>query len=199
VIIDGTDPVPALSPDPSTAPVLGVAISGTPSADEIGRLVRATGARLIAVPGDHDADQSTVDNAVKAGDGIAVCAVITQFGGDPWSSAGDDLVARCARLAAGGVCAVYLHTPDRPDAEPDGERGDALFEQALLWADRIRTESGVPVLIDGPDGWARSVHRQTTADWAARLHVAIISGRVDVVVAWPLTVPSPSDPRRSAC
>jgi hypothetical protein len=59
-----------------------------------------------------------------------------------------------------------------------------------MWADRIRTESGLPVLLDGPDGWALRVCRQETDDdWPTRLHTTVVSGRADVIVAWPLGEP----------
>lgn len=101
--------------------------------------------------------------------------------GDEWSADGDDLVEAVRALVARGAAGVLLRAnPVRP-----------LSWAALLGhADRVRTETGTAVAVTVPDGWALQLP-STEADepWSTRIHLALISGRVDLVVGGPLPLP----------
>jgi anthraniloyl-CoA monooxygenase len=108
----------------------------------------------------------------------AVITGLTCPRADAWSGHGDRLVERCRTLADEGVAGLHLH-------------GEAPWERMLAWADRVRTESGLAVLIDCPDGWSLPDESDANGDdWPTRLHVALISGRADMAVGWPHRMPS---------
>lgn len=139
----------------------------------------ANGQGLVEVALDADTDHASVRAVVaRAGSTSAVCVGIDCPLESAWSAVGGDLVDRCAALGSLGVAGVHLRDPGGKD-----------WEHLLAWSGRIRTEAGLPVLLDGPDGWALRVRRTRSDDWATRLHLALVSGRADVIVAWPLTVP----------
>ncbi|MGB3437232.1 MAG: FAD-dependent monooxygenase [Actinophytocola sp.] len=154
--------------------VLGVVVDPA-DVDRAPEVVRASGARLVVLMSDGDLVLPAVDVLIDDLAGtVAVCVGLACPVGSAWRPGGDEVVVAAVRWRARGAVAVHLHGA--------GEN----WEHGLEWADRIRTESGCAVLLDGPDGWALRVrHDEQEDDWATRLHVALVSGRVDVVVAWP--------------
>ena len=102
-----------------------------------------------------------------------------------WTPAADGWLAR---LRDTGVVGIHLDN-GIPVTSP------AHWYHLLGYADRVRTEVGLPVVVDGPDGWALDGPVEPDADdWRTRMHVALLSGRVDLVATWPL----PRTVRRSA-
>lgn len=107
---------------------------------------------------------------------------------DAWSVDGDRLMESCRALADEGVAGLHL-------------RGDARWDRMLAWADRIRTEGRLAVLVDCPDGWALRVRAAEGVgaeqdNWPTRLHVALLSGRADLAVGRPLGILNPPAVRR---
>jgi 2-polyprenyl-6-methoxyphenol hydroxylase-like FAD-dependent oxidoreductase len=119
-----------------------------------------------------------------AGPDVAVLAVFDRLGageGQAWSVGGDRRIERCLDLADQGADGVYL----RSSGGTEDWRG--LLDEA----ERLRTGTGLPVLVDGPANWALSVRAEADRDdWPTRLHLAIVTGRVDLVAAWPLGRPA---------
>ncbi|MFJ5992218.1 FAD-dependent monooxygenase [Lentzea sp. NPDC092896] len=142
----------------------------------------AAGALVLefVASGDDETDDRVLGGLLDlTGPDAAVLAGFAVPVGSPWSARAERVLDRCEKLIAGGVCAVH--------ARRDAAR---TWSHALAWADRLRTERGVPVLADGEDGWAAGVRAEDSQDdWATRLHVAVVSGRVDMVAAWPLGRP----------
>ncbi|ROP31357.1 FAD-dependent monooxygenase [Couchioplanes caeruleus] len=87
---------------------------------------------------------------------------------DPWSDAGTALLDRCVELRDAGAAAVHLRHRD----------GGIDWPRMTAFADRVRTETRTPVLIDVPP----TVDRQ---DRARTVHLGILSGRYDLA-AWRL-------------
>ncbi|MFI7672090.1 FAD-dependent monooxygenase [Actinophytocola sp. NPDC049390] len=146
--------------------------------DETGRdTVVAAGARLVVLMCADRRALSSVDALIAdLADTAAVCVGLACPTGSAWSAEGEEVTAVARGWRERGVAAVYLH--------------GAEWEHGLAWADRIRTESRRAVFVDGPDGWALRVRGDGEEDWSTRLHVALVSGRADMVVAWPLGAPS---------
>ncbi|MFD9704354.1 FAD-dependent monooxygenase [Lentzea sp. NPDC059081] len=140
----------------------------------------ALAARALVVEhvasGDDEADDEVLTWLLDlTGPDAAVLAGVDVPDGSPFSPLGEQVLDRCEKLLAAGVAAVHLRC---------GE--GQTWAHTLTWADRLRAERGVPVLADGPDGWALRVRADDAQDdWATRLHVAVVSGRADMVVAWP--------------
>ncbi|MEO7287051.1 MAG: FAD-dependent monooxygenase, partial [Jatrophihabitantaceae bacterium] len=92
------------------------------------------------------------------------------------AAAADELVEQAIALREKGFAAVLL-TP----AEPDPAAG---WEEYLRQASRIRTEAGVAVAVCVAEHWALDLTRDADRDaWPTRIHLALIAGRVDLVVA----------------
>ncbi|WP_416983447.1 FAD-dependent monooxygenase [Streptomyces sp. T028] len=97
-----------------------------------------------------------------------------------WSSEGEDFVQWCSEQTRAGAIGVHLRLP----REELTERG---WGRALAYADLVRESSRKIVLLDAPDGWALAApdsHRGES--WGTRIHTALLSGRLDIVVARPL-------------
>jgi hypothetical protein len=155
--------------------------------DQLDRaLMHRIGVRLVEV---MLTEAAVLDSLDSPDDGIAVCAGLACPPVTPWSRVGDRLVDRCRSMYGAGVAGLRLHAPDDPAIE---------WDHVLRWADRIRTETGLPVLVDGPPGWVvtqRGVERVADVpkdDVPTRLHIALVSGRADVVVADAVVRPVPS-------
>ncbi|MEU2764468.1 FAD-dependent monooxygenase [Streptomyces sp. NPDC007094] len=100
-----------------------------------------------------------------------------------WTAEGESFLRRCSGLASSGVEGLHLML-DESGPAPEG------WERALEYADRVRERSRLAVLLDVPGGWAWSApdsHRGES--WATRLHTALLSGRLDMVVAQPFARP----------
>jgi 2-polyprenyl-6-methoxyphenol hydroxylase-like FAD-dependent oxidoreductase len=98
-----------------------------------------------------------------------------------WTIAADELVERAATLREQGAAGVLL----RPGAASQIWQDGAWWDGALRHASRIRTEAAIPVAICVPADWAFDLPRDANADaWPARIHMALISGRVDLVTPW---------------
>ncbi|WP_283133038.1 FAD-dependent monooxygenase [Rhizohabitans arisaemae] len=94
-----------------------------------------------------------------------------------WTEEGDALVRHAAELRERGVDGVLLR------GSPAGDGWDAV----LRHADRVGTETGLPVAVGVPHDWAARPHDEESAaePWPARVHLALLSGRIDLVVAEP--------------
>ncbi|MEV7420947.1 FAD-dependent monooxygenase [Streptomyces sp. NPDC089919] len=80
-------------------------------------------------------------------------------------------------LAARGVTGVLLH--------PDPLRRD-WWSELLEQADRVRNDAGLAVAVRVPDGWTPEPPDRPGRDpWSARLQLALVSGRVDLVASAP--------------
>lgn len=103
-----------------------------------------------------------------------------------------DRLSVCASAAAeAGAAGIHLRLPD-PDTSSKSATGvgEDPWTVVLELADRLRTESGLPLIIDAVGGWALDAPGHTADNWPARLHTALVAGRVDAVASFPLT-PSP--------
>jgi anthraniloyl-CoA monooxygenase len=111
--------------------------------------------------------------------------------GPEWSADADRLVARCRALAADGLVGGF-----RVRAE---EVTDAAWPRSVGYADRIRAATGLPVIVDGARDGALNVARHAGADdWPTRLHLAVVTGRADLVTTWPLGDPATPAIRQGA-
>lgn len=97
-----------------------------------------------------------------------------------WSTEGENFVQWCSDLAHTSADGLHLKLPQH-------ELRTKGWEYALDYADRIREHCRKPVLLDGPDGWALANPDSHRADsWGTRIHTALLSGRLDIVVAQPI-------------
>ncbi|MFI6509044.1 FAD-dependent monooxygenase [Streptosporangium sp. NPDC050855] len=187
----------------TTGAVLGVVVAPETHPGAVGRVARAGGVRLVEILPDQGLPGPAPVTALldEAGPATAVCAGLRRPDEDAWSAGAERLLDGCRRLRALGVTALHLHgapAGSRPALRSIPHSGPCSvgtrWEHLLGWADRIRTETGLPVLLDAPDGWAP--HTNGTGDhpgsgerdrdgddWATRLHTALVSGRADVIVA----------------
>ncbi|GAA3944838.1 FAD-dependent monooxygenase [Actinoplanes auranticolor] len=61
------------------------------------------------------------------------------------------------------------------------------WERTLHDAELIRARTGTPVAVAVPSGWEYDLARDVTVDpWPYRIHLALIAGRIDLVVPLPL-------------
>ncbi|MFD9823820.1 hypothetical protein ACFWW0_33970, partial [Streptomyces violascens] len=90
----------------------------------------------------------------------------------------DCLVERALGAAEAGACALHLRAPD-----------DTGLAHALEHADRIRTATGLPVMLACTDGWALETPAGRAEGRHALLHTALVAGRIDAVSGWPLAGP----------
>jgi 2-polyprenyl-6-methoxyphenol hydroxylase-like FAD-dependent oxidoreductase len=92
-----------------------------------------------------------------------------------WADAGDELCRRAALLRAQGADGVLL-VDDRAGGTRSG------WDRTLSYASRIRTQAGLAVAVCVPVDWALDLTLDTEADaWPTRIHVALISGQIDLV------------------
>lgn len=143
---------------------------------EFGRLARDRGVdavELVAGPAGEEPTELLVARVstlrAAAGAAIAVIAGITEPAETAWSPRGDAVVALCRRLGEVGADAVHL-------------REISGWDAALAWADRIRTETGLLVVIDDPGRWA-AAGGSAANHRAVTLGCAIVSGRIDLVAS----------------
>lgn len=154
--------------DSATARLAGSALSA-------GALVL----ELVAGGDEENEDRLLGELLDLTGPDAAVLAGFTVPEESPWSARGERMLDRCEKFLAAGVSAVHLRCA-----------ATQAWPHTLAWADRLRTERGMPVLADAPDGWALRVRAtESPDDWATRLHVAVVSGRVDMIAAWPVVRP----------
>ncbi|MCX4857780.1 FAD-dependent monooxygenase [Streptomyces canus] len=100
-----------------------------------------------------------------------------------------DQLSDCASAAASaGAAGIHLRLPE-PAASTESAPGvgEDPWTVVLELADRLRTESGLPLIIDAAGGWALDAPGHTADNWPARLHTALVAGRVDAVASFPLT------------
>ncbi|MEU0942780.1 FAD-dependent monooxygenase [Streptomyces canus] len=100
----------------------------------------------------------------------------------------DQLSACASTAAAAGAAGIHLRLPE-PDTSTESATGvdEDPWTAVLELADRLRTESGLPLIIDAVEGWALDSPGHTADNWPARLHTALVAGRVDAVASFPLT------------
>lgn len=100
-----------------------------------------------------------------------------------WSTEGENFVQWCSDRVHADVDGVHLRL-SQEELTTEG------WKYALDYADRIRERSRKPVLLDGPDGWALTGPDSHRIDsWRTRIHTALLSGRLDIVVAQPISRP----------
>ncbi|GAA3038529.1 FAD-dependent monooxygenase [Streptosporangium longisporum] len=188
----------------TTGAVLGIVVSPEADPGAVGRAAHAGGVRFVEILPDQGLPGPAPVTALldEVGPATAVCAGLRCPDEDAWSAGAEPLLDRCRRLRALGVTGLHLH---------DAPAGIG-WEHLLGWADRIRTETGLPVLLDAPDGWTPRTDEtgdhtgkgertggegrttdqageqikdrtQDEDDWPTRLHVALVSGRADLIVA----------------
>lgn len=109
--------------------------------------------------------------------------------GRPTRQQADQLSACASAAAAAGAAGIHLRLPE-PDTSTKSAAavGEDHWTVVLEMADRLRTESGLPVIIDAVGGWALDAPGHAADNWPARLHTALVAGRVDAVASWPLAL-----------
>jgi anthraniloyl-CoA monooxygenase len=108
--------------------------------------------------------------------------------GRPSRQYADRLSACASAAAAAGAAGIHLRLPDPgTSTESAAGVGEDPWTVVLELADRLRTESGLPLIIDAVGGWALDAPGHTADNWPARLHTALVAGRVDAVASFPLT------------
>ncbi|MFE9881064.1 FAD-dependent monooxygenase [Streptomyces sp. NPDC005784] len=102
-----------------------------------------------------------------------------------------DALSRCASAAAAtGVVAVYLRLAGHAAAaEPTAWAEEDSWTTVVELADRLRTASGLPLIIDAPAGWALDAPGHAADNWPTRLHTALVAGRVDAVASRQVALP----------
>ncbi|MEU5310564.1 FAD-dependent monooxygenase [Streptomyces sp. NPDC021562] len=109
--------------------------------------------------------------------------------GRPTRQQADRLSACASAAAAAGAAGIHLRLPEPGTAtKPAASAGEDQWTVVLELADRLRTESGLPLIIDAVDGWALDAPGHAADNWPARLHTALVAGRVDAVASWPLAL-----------
>ncbi|WP_433496288.1 FAD-dependent monooxygenase [Sphaerimonospora sp. CA-214678] len=93
--------------------------------------------------------------------------------GPEWTAAADALVERARLLRRRRVDGVLLR-PGRPV--------ELCWDEMLRHAARVRVEAGLPVAVYAPADWALDLAREADTDpWPTRIHVGLVSGRIDLV------------------
>ncbi|MGI5186121.1 FAD-dependent monooxygenase [Dactylosporangium sp. CA-152071] len=88
------------------------------------------------------------------------------------SGAADLLVAQAGGFAAQGFAGVLLRGPN--------------WQQTLVCAGRIREETGLLVAVAVPEDWAADrPYEPAVEPWPDRVRLALVTGRADLIVAWP--------------
>ncbi|MBB6418603.1 FAD-dependent monooxygenase [Streptomyces sp. AK010] len=132
---------------------------------------RAVGIRMI---------ERVLPTTAAPQDGMSVVVGVGCPPVPAWTSEGEDFVQWCSEQTRAGAIGVHLRLP----REELTEQG---WGRALAYADLVRESSRKIVLLDAPDGWALAApdsHRGES--WGTRIHTALLSGRLDIVVARPL-------------
>ncbi|MFC8845298.1 MULTISPECIES: FAD-dependent monooxygenase [unclassified Micromonospora] len=161
---------------------LGMVVDQTTSIDDLVRMVVATGAGMVEMLLGA-ASAKDVPRLTTIADRLTptpLCVGIHCPPDAAWSALGDELLENCRALHAAGIAAVHLHTVGALHED---------WDRRLDWSDRIRTEAELPVLLDGPTGWTTGTHHDIDDDCGPRLHLAVLAGRVDIVVARPQLTP----------
>lgn len=125
------------------------------------------------------------------GDHVMLAVTMRPPDGDAWSPAASETLARCVALAEAGADLVRLGGPGVAVGAVESAH---LPHLDLL--DRIRTETGLATCADGGTGWALSAPADPSATWPEEIHVALLSGRIDLMAGWPLTSPGWPAPYR---
>ncbi|MEV7532822.1 FAD-dependent monooxygenase [Streptomyces hydrogenans] len=96
-----------------------------------------------------------------------------------------------------GIGSPADSVPARAAGTRTGPVGDpaARWHALLGHAERVRTETGAVVAVPVPDGWALDLPGSTGGDaWPTRIHLALVTGRIDLVVSAAPTVTRPAVP-----
>ncbi|MEW5632922.1 hypothetical protein AB1388_41220 [Streptomyces hydrogenans] len=122
---------------------------------------------------------------------------------DPGSPTGTAVDTRIdPGTAAGTRTDPGIGSPaDSVPARAAGTRTGPVGDPAARWhallghAERVRTETGAVVAVPVPDGWALDLPGSTGGDaWPTRIHLALVTGRIDLVVSAAPTVTRPAVP-----
>ncbi|MBV7698121.1 FAD-dependent monooxygenase [Streptomyces sp. TRM70350] len=140
--------------------------------DTVGEeFARAVGIRLI---------ERVLPTTAALGDGASVMVGVDCPPVPAWTTQGEDFVRWCSEQTRAGAVGVHLRLPEE-ELTVEG------WDRALGYADLVRERTRKTVLLDVPDGWALAApdsHRGES--WGTRIHTALLSGRLDIVVAHPL-------------
>ncbi|GAA3749221.1 FAD-dependent monooxygenase [Salinactinospora qingdaonensis] len=151
--------------------------------DKVRDLAARTGIRLLecALPLADEIDKSAVRAWVaESARDFTVVVGMHAYAAAPWSAANGQDNTFVQELSRLGASAFHLRARV-PLTDIDG------WHQLLDRADRLRSQIRLPVVLDGPDGWALARPAGPGEDdWPTRMHIAILTGRVDAVAAWPL-------------
>jgi 2-polyprenyl-6-methoxyphenol hydroxylase-like FAD-dependent oxidoreductase len=187
----------------------GMVIMPSPSTREAVRAVRQAGALAVShvSPGDVGAvieAQAAGCDAVEVGTcdprldahgiraqlaatPLAVFLLLEPPVLDPWAEQSEALVQAVNDLAAAGLGGVRVVARQRDFSA--AERSPLPCLPGLGLADRIRTETGVLVALTAPTGWAVEPPPAAGREpWLTQAHVALVSGRVDLLATWPLAL-----------
>jgi anthraniloyl-CoA monooxygenase len=114
----------------------------------------------------------------STGNGALLFVELACPDGPEWTEAADDLVGRAGLLRERGAAGVLLRAATFA--------GASRWDETLRHASRIRTEVGMAVVVCVPADWALDLTWDADVDsWPIRIHMALISGRVDLIAAWP--------------
>jgi hypothetical protein len=153
--------------------VPGVVLNATDALNGGAADAWSAGAQVVVVllEPDDSADDKVLDAVFgTSAREVAVCVGLSRPVRGAWSAQGDALVSRCRSLRARGVAAVHVY--GREPASQD-------VEDVVACADRIRTEAEIPTVVNAP---ATCDSDDDGVDsWLETIHVAILSGRVDLV------------------
>jgi anthraniloyl-CoA monooxygenase len=126
-----------------------------------------------------------IASQVSAAGGIPVFVALDVPVADPWMEGGDRVVEKIRELAAVGLTGVRI-CPGRAEAGA-AELRPLPSLPGLGIADRVRTETGVLVALTARSGWLFEAPPEPGCDsWATQAHVALVSGRIDLLATWPL-------------
>ncbi|WP_306314529.1 FAD-dependent monooxygenase [Streptomyces hydrogenans] len=145
---------------------------------------RAPGSRTDSAPGPAAGTRTDPGTGPGSPTGTAVDTRI-----DPGTAAGT--------RTDPGIGSPADSVPARAAGTRTGPVGDpaARWHALLGHAERVRTETGAVVAVPVPDGWALDLPGSTGGDaWPTRIHLALVTGRIDLVVSAAPTVTRPAVP-----
>ncbi|WP_405723155.1 FAD-dependent monooxygenase [Streptomyces sp. NBC_01537] len=111
--------------------------------------------------------------------GAVVLAGLACPAAGAYEAAGDHLVERARGAAEAGAAGLHLRAAAAPARV-------GTWTHELEHADRLRTGTGLPVLLQRPVGWALEPPAGRGEGHHTLLHTALVAGRIDAVTGWPL-------------
>lgn len=158
----------------------------------------ACGADMVELVASID-DPRLAGSISRLADGGMPTFLLVPFGDDdPWSRRAERRLARLAELAGAGLSGVRLAPAGETVSRP--LRGAPLPAlPGIGLADRVRTELELAVALTSASGWlSAAVDGAPGEPWSDQAHVALVSGRVDLLVSVPVVRRSRERCRRLA-